>query len=250
MSGHSKWSTIKHKKAAKDAKRGKLFTKLIKEITVAAKLGGGDINANPRLRTAVTVAKQNSMPNDNIDRAIKKGTGELEGVSYDEVQYEGYGPGGLAILVNAMTDNRNRTVSELRRVFQKHGGNMGEAGCVAWMFTKRGVITVAADAVEEDRLIEITIDAGAEDVAGGGEVFEVTTQPESFEAVKDALEKAGLTTASAELAMVASTNVSLTGDPAEQALKLLEELEDHDDVQDVASNLDIPQEELERLSAA
>lgn len=250
MSGHSKWSTIKHKKAAKDARRGKLFTKLIKEITVAAKMGGGDINANPRLRTAVTVAKQNSMPSDNIDRAIKKGTGELEGVTYDEVQYEGYGPGGLAILVNAMTDNRNRTVSELRRVFQKHGGSMGEAGCVAWMFSKRGVITVPTDAVEEDRLIEITIDAGAEDVAPGGEVFEVTTQPDAFEAVKDAVEKAGLKTTTAELAMVAATNVSLTGDAAEQALKLLEELEDHDDVQDVASNLDIPQEELERLSAA
>lgn len=250
MSGHSKWSTIKHKKAAKDAKRGKLFTKLIKEITVAAKMGGGDINANPRLRTAVTVAKQNSMPSDNIDRAIKKGTGELEGVTYAEVQYEGYGPGGLAILVNAMTDNRNRTVSELRRVFEKNGGNMGEAGCVAWMFSKRGLITVASDAVEEDRLIEIAVDAGAEDVASGGDAFEVTTQPDAFEAVKEALDKAGLKAATAELAMVASTNVSLTGEPAEQALKLLEELEDHDDVQDVASNLDIPQEELERLSAA
>jgi YebC/PmpR family DNA-binding regulatory protein len=250
MSGHSKWSTIKHKKAAKDSRRGKLFTKLIKEITVAAKMGGGDINANPRLRTAVTVAKQNSMPSDNIDRAIKKGTGELEGVTYDEVQYEGYGPGGLAILVNAMTDNRNRTVSELRRVFLKHGGSMGEAGCVAWMFSKRGILAVPTNAVEEDRLIEITIDAGAEDVAAGGDVFEVTTQPDAFEAVKSALEKAGLQTTTAELAMVASTNVSLTGDAAEQALKLIEDLEDHDDVQDVASNLDIPQEELERLSAA
>jgi YebC/PmpR family DNA-binding regulatory protein len=249
MSGHSKWSTIKHKKAAKDARRGKLFTKLIKEITVAAKLGGGDINANPRLRTAVTTARANSMPHENIDRAIKKGTGELEGVTYEEVQYEGYGPGGVAILVQAMTDNRNRTVSELRRVFGKHGGNMGESGCVAWMFHKRGLISVATSAVDEDRLIDLALEAGADDVTTADDAFEVTTQPDAFEGVKDALERAGIPATSAEVTMIPQSTVNLTGTAAEQTLKLLEELEDHDDVQDVASNLDISQEELQRLSA-
>ena len=175
MSGHSKWSTIKHKKAAKDAKRGKLFTKLIKEITVAAKLGGGDINANPRLRTAVLTARQNSMPTDNIDRAIKKGTGELEGVVYEEVAYEGYGPGGAAVLVMAMTDNRNRTVAEIRRLFTKHGGSMGESGCVGWMFHKRGVLTVDRQGVDEDRLMEIALEAGADDVAEDGGAYQITT---------------------------------------------------------------------------
>lgn len=250
MSGHSKWSTIKHKKAAKDAKRGKLFTKLIKEITVAAKLGGGDINANPRLRTAVTTARANSMPTDNIDRAIKKGTGELEGVTYEEVTYEGYGPGGAAVLVMAMTDNRNRTVSELRHLFGRFGGNMGEAGCVAWMFAKKGLITVDRQAADEERLIEVALEAGADDVGDDGDVFTVSTAPDAFEAVKDALDKAGIATASAAVSMVPSTTLALTGTQAEQTLKLVEELEDHDDVQDVASNFDIPQEELERLSAA
>ena len=250
MSGHSKWSTIKHKKAAKDAKRGKLFTKLIKEITVAAKLGGGDINANPRLRTAVTVAKQNSMPNDNIDRAIKKGTGELEGVTYDEVTYEGYGLGGAAVLVMAMTDNRNRTVSEIRRVFTKYGGAMGENGCVAWMFQKKGVIAVDKGAADEERLMEVALEAGADDVVEDDSSFQVTTAPEAFEPVRAALEKAGIAMASASLGMVPQNTLSLTGDAAERTLKLLDELEDHDDVQEVASNIDISQEELERLSAA
>ena len=250
MSGHSKWSTIKHKKAAKDAKRGKLFTKLIKEITVSAKLGGGDINANPRLRTAVTTARANSMPTDNIDRAIKKGTGELEGVTYDEVTYEGYGPGGAAVLVMAMTDNRNRTVSELRHLFGRFGGNMGEAGCVGWMFSKKGILTVDKAGVDEERLIEVALEAGADDVADDGDVFTVTTPPDAFEAVKEALDKAKIATASASLSMVPSTTLSLTGTQAEQTLKLVEELEDHDDVQEVASNFDIPPEELERLSAA
>lgn len=250
MSGHSKWSTIKHKKAAKDAKRGKLFTKLIKEITVAAKLGGGDINANPRLRTAVTTARANSMPTDNIDRAIKKGTGELEGVSYEEVTYEGYGPGGAAVLVMAMTDNRNRTVSELRHLFGRCGGNMGESGCVAWMFARKGVITVDKAAIDEERLIEVALEAGADDVSDDGDVFTVSTPPETFEVVRDALGASGIATASAELSMVPSTTTSLSGPQAEQTLKLVEELEDHDDVQEVASNFDIPQEELERLSAA
>ena len=250
MSGHSKWSTIKHRKAAKDAKRGKLFTKLIKEITVAAKMGGSDINANPRLRTAVTAARANSMPSDNIERAIKKGTGELDGVNYEEVHYEGYGPGGAAIMAIAMTDNRNRTVSELRRLFTKHEGSLGEAGCVAWMFSKRGVITVAASVVDEERLIEVALEAGADDVNTSDDIFEVTTPPESFEAVKDALERAGIGMTNAQVTMVPKGTVSLTGSAAEHTLKLLEELEEHDDVQDVASNFDIPQEELERLSAA
>ena len=250
MSGHSKWSTIKHKKAAKDAKRGKLFTKLIKEITVAAKLGGGDINANPRLRTAVTTARQNSMPTDNIDRAIKKGTGELEGVTYDEITYEGYGPGGAAVLVMVMTDNRNRTVAEIRRLFTKHGGSMGESGCVGWMFHKKGVITVEKSQVDEDRLMELALDAGADDVSSDDTSFVVTTTPDSFEAVRSALEGAKLAIASAEVSMVPQNTLSLSGQQAEQTLKLVDELEDHDDVQDVASNFDIPQDELERLSAA
>jgi YebC/PmpR family DNA-binding regulatory protein len=250
MSGHSKWSTIKHKKAAKDAKRGKLFTKLIKEITVAAKLGGGDINANPRLRTAVTAARGQSMPTDNIERAIKKGTGELEGVNYEEVTYEGYGPGGAAVLVMAMTDNRNRTVSELRHLFGRFGGNMGEAGCVAWMFSKKGVLAVDKAAADEERLIEVALEAGADDVSDDGDAFTVTTAPDAFEAVREALEKAKMAPLSAAVTMVPSTTLSLTGPQAEQTLKLVEELEDHDDVQDVASNFDIPPEELERLSAA
>ena len=250
MSGHSKWSSIKHKKAIKDAKRGKQFTKFIKEITVAARPGGGDINANPRLRTAVTTARENSMPNDNIERAIKKGTGELEGVNYEEVNYEGYGPGGVAIMASALTDNRNRTVAELRRVFEKHGGNMGAAGCVAWMFSKRGLIAVEHGKAEEERLMEIALEAGADDVKDAGEIFEIDTTPENFEAVKTALQTAGLATASAEVTMVPQNTVSVTGKDAEQIMKLLEELDDHDDVQSVASNVDIPQEEIERLSAA
>jgi YebC/PmpR family DNA-binding regulatory protein len=250
MSGHSKWSTIKHKKAAKDAKRGKLFTKLIKEITVAARMGGGDLNANPRLRTAINAARANSMPSDNIERAIKKGTGDLEGVHYEEVHYEGYGPGGVAVMATVLTDNRNRTVSEIRRIFTKHGGNLGESGCVAWMFHKRGTIAVEKSRADEERLLEIALEAGAEDVADSDDVFEVSTTPESFESVKEAVEKAGIPISSAEVSLVPQGTVSLTGSDAERTLKLLEELQDHDDVQDVASNFDISQEELERLSAA
>jgi YebC/PmpR family DNA-binding regulatory protein len=250
MSGHSKWSSIKHKKAVKDARRGKLFTKLIKEITVAARLGGGDINANPRLRTAVVTARENSMPNDNIERAIKKGTGELEGVHYEEVSYEGYGPGGAAIMASVLTDNRNRTVSDLRRIFEKHSGNMGSAGCVAWMFHKRGVITVEKSKVDEDRLMEVALEAGADDVNDAGDSWEIISAPENFEVVKAATDEAKIERASAEVAMVPENTVSLTGKEAEQTIKLLEELEEHDDVQSVASNVDIPQEELERLSAA
>jgi len=249
MSGHSKWSTIKHKKAAKDAKRGKLFSKLIKEITVAAKVGGGDINANPRLRTAVNTAKSNSVPNDNIDRAIKKGTGDIEGVDYEEIQYEGYGPGGTAVLVQAMTDNRNRTVSEIRHMFSKFGGNMGENGCVAWMFEKRGIIEVDRGAADEEKLMEVVLEAGADGSFEQDGTFEVTTSPDAFDAVKEALDAAGIESSSATVTMVPSNTVDLAGSDAERALKLLDELEDHDDVQDVASNLDIAPEELERIQS-
>jgi YebC/PmpR family DNA-binding regulatory protein len=249
MSGHSKWSTIKHKKAAKDAKRGKIFTKLIKEITVAARLGGGDPRANPRLRTAVLAARAQSMPNDTIDRAIKKGTGELEGVSYDEVTYEGYGPGGVAVLVEALTDNRNRTVAELRNVFDKCGGNLGTSGSVAWMFTKRGLITVERAGVDEDRVMEVALEAGADDVTDSGDILEVLTAPERFEAVKEALERAGFAAGSAEVTMMPSSTTAISGKQAEQMVRLLEMLDDHDDVQRVSSNMDIAAEELEQLSA-
>jgi YebC/PmpR family DNA-binding regulatory protein len=249
MSGHSKWSSIKHKKAVKDARRGKLFTKLIKEITVAARMGGGDVNANPRLRTAVTTARQNSMPTDNIDRAIKKGTGELEGVAYEEVIYEAYGPGGVAILMQGLTDNRNRTVGELRSILDKHGGNLGTSGSVAWMFQKRGLITVERAGVDEDRVMEVALEGGAEDVREAGDLLEVLTAPEQFEAVKAALEGAGITPSSAEVTMMPQSSVAISGKPAEQMIRLLEALEDHDDVQSVSSNMDIAAEELERLSA-
>jgi YebC/PmpR family DNA-binding regulatory protein len=249
MSGHSKWSTIKHKKAAKDAKRGKLFTKMIKEITIAARMGGGDINSNPRLRTAILNARSQSMPSDNIERAIKKGTGELEGVSYEETTYEGYGPAGVAIMLSILTDNRNRTVAEIRNLFGKHGGNLGEAGCVAWMFTKKGVITIDRGDTAEETIFERALEAGADDIADSDDVFEVTTVPERLEEVKAALEGAGITVSSAEVTMVPQSTVTLRGREAEQTLKLLEGLEDHDDVQKVAANVDIPQDEVERLSA-
>lgn len=248
MSGHSKWSTIKHKKAAKDAKRGKLFTKLIKEITVAARVGGGDINANPRLRTAVLTARASSMPGENIDRAIKKGTGELEGVHYEEIQYEGYGPGGAAILAQVLTDNKNRTVSEIRRLFTKHGGNMGEAGCVAWMFDKKGLITVEKSQVDEDRLMGVVLDAGAEDVRDEEDTFEVVTSTDDFEKVKDRLEQEKIAIASAQITMVPKNTVDVDEKNVEQILKLTEELEDHDDVQSVAANFNIPSELMEKAS--
>ncbi len=248
MSGHSKWSTIKHKKAAKDARKGKLFTKLIKEITVAARMGGGDINANPRLRTAVSMAKANSMPHENIDRAIKKGTGELEGVSYEEVQYEGYGPGGAAILAQALTDNKNRTVSEIRRLFAKYGGNLGEAGCVAWMFDKKGLITVEKIHADEDRLMGLVLDAGAEDVKDEGDLFAVVTLAEDFERVKESLEKERIPVASAQVTMVPKNTVDVDERYAEQILKLAEELEDHDDVQSVSANFNISDELMEKAS--
>lgn len=248
MSGHSKWSTIKHKKAAKDAKRGKIFTKLIKEITVAARMGGGDVNANPRLRTAVTTARASSMPSDNIERAIKKGTGELEGVTYEEIQYEGYGPGGTAIIAQVLTDNKNRTVSEIRRLFSKHGGNMGESGSVAWMFDKKGLITVEKSQVDEDRLMTIVLDAGAEDVRDEDEVFEVLTLPEDFNTVKEKLDQEKIAVASAQVTLIPKNTVDVDAKNVEQILKLTEELEDHDDVQNVSSNFNIPTELLEKAS--
>lgn len=250
MSGHSKWSSIKHKKAARDAKRGKLFTKLIKEITIAARLGGGDANANPRLRSAVTAAKAQSMPNDNIDRAIKKGTGELGGASLDEVTYEGYGPGGVAIMLDVLTDNRNRTVAELRFIFSRHGGNLGESNCVGWMFKKRGVITVEKNAVDEDKLMEIALEAGADDVQSDSDAFQVMTATENFNAVREAIEQAGIAIAHAETTQVPENTAPVSGHAAEQVLKLVEELEDHDDVQSVSSNFDISDEELAQISAA
>ncbi len=248
MSGHSKWSSIKHKKAAKDAKRGKLFTKLIKEITVAARMGGGDINANPRLRTAVLTARAASMPGDNIERAIKKGTGEIEGVSYEEIHYEGYGPGGAAIMVQVLTDNKNRTVQEIRHLFAKHGGNLGETGCVAWMFDKKGLITVDKLKIEEDRLIALALDAGAEDVREEGGLFEIVTRPEDFEKVREHLQRQSVPVLEGQVTMIPKSTVALAGASAEQILKLTEELEDLDDVQSVAANFDIPDELLEKAS--
>ena len=250
MSGHSKWSSIKHKKALKDARRGKLFTKLIKEITVAARLGGGDINANPRLRTAVLTARQNSMPTDNIDRAIKKGTGDLEGVTYDEVTYEGYGPGGVAILVHALTDNRNRTVADVRSLIQKYSGNLGASGSVGWMFQKCGLVTVERRNLDEDRVMEVALEAGADDVRESGDILEIVTAPDRFDAVKTALETTSVPLASAEVTMMPQSTVAISGKTAEQMVRLLEALEDHEDVQSVSSNMDIAAEELERLSAA
>jgi YebC/PmpR family DNA-binding regulatory protein len=250
MSGHSKWSSIKHKKAARDAKRGKVFTKLIKEITVAARIGGGDLNANPRLRTAVLAGRAQSMPNENIDRAIKKGTGELGGGQLEEVVYEGYGPGGVAITLDTLTDNRNRLVAELRFLFTRHGGNLGETGCVGWMFKKRGVITIEKSAADEDRLLELALEAGADDVDVAEDEFNVMTAPEAFPAVRDAIEKAGIAIVHSEVSLQPENTVKVSGHIAEQVLKLVEELEEQDDVQSVAANFDIDEEELAAFSAA
>ncbi|NOY53662.1 MAG: YebC/PmpR family DNA-binding transcriptional regulator [Deltaproteobacteria bacterium] len=249
MSGHSKWATIKYKKSATDAKRGKVFTKLIKEITVAARIGGGDLSANPRLRTVVMKAKDVNMPADNIKRAIQKGTGELPGISYEEFTYEGYGPGGVAVLVETLTDNKNRTVAEVRHIFSKHNGNLGENGCVAWMFQTRGLIAVEKTKVDEDRLMELALEAGAEDVQAGGDTFEITMEPGDFEAVKKSLEEAGLELSLTEITKIPSTTVRLEGKEAEQMLKLLAALEDNDDVNAVHANFDIDDEVIERVGA-
>ncbi len=249
MSGHSKWSTIKRKKGAADAKRGKIFTKIIKEIIIAARSGGGDMNANPRLRTAVLAAKAENMPRDNIDRAIKKGTGELEGVNYEEFTYEGYGPGGVAMLLEVLTDNKNRTVADVRHIFSKQNGNLGEAGCVSWVFEKKGLMSFDKTGVDEDRLIEVALDAGALDVKDTGKEFDVTTPPGTFEEVKKKLETTGFKSTYGEVTMVPQTTVRLSGKEAEQMLRLMEGLEDSDDIQKVYANFDIADEEMERLSA-
>ncbi len=243
MSGHSKWSTIRHKKGAADARRGKIFTKLIKEIMVAARMGGADINGNHRLRAAVAAAKNENMPKDNIDRAIKKGTGDLDGVSYEEINYEGYGPGGVAVLLDILTDNRNRAASEIRHIFSRNGGNMGEAGCVAWMFTKKGSIVFSKEAISEDALMELALEAGAEDVQDQGEQFEVTTSLEDFNTVRTAFEEKGLNYETAELTMVPQTTVRIEDEKlAQQLLRLMDALEDSDDVQHAYANFDIADE--------
>ncbi|WP_306547830.1 YebC/PmpR family DNA-binding transcriptional regulator [Desulfobulbus sp.] len=249
MSGHSKWSTIKRKKGANDAKRGKIFTKLIKEITIAARMGGGDIDGNPRLRSAVTAAKGENMPKENIDRAIKKGTGDLGGAIYEEILYEGYGPGGVAVLVETMTDNKNRTVADIRHFFAKSGGNLGESGCVAWMFDKKGTLSVDKDGVAEDELMDLALEAGAEDVVEEEDSFQIITAPEAFNDVVDQLEKGKVKFSEATLSMVPKNSIEVTEEKAARSLlRLLENLEDHDDVQKVHANFDIADDLMELLS--
>jgi len=240
MSGHSKWANIKHRKGAADARRGKVFTKLIKEIITAARIGGGDINANPRLRAAVMAAKVENMPKDNWERAIKKGTGDLEGVNYEEATYEGYGPGGAAVFIESLSDNKNRAVAEIRHALNKHGGNMGENGCVAWMFDKKGYLLVEKSAIDEEKLMETALEAGAEDVREDGDNFEVITAPEDFEAVKEAVDAAGIATIEAEVTMLPQNMTPLDGNTALKMIKLIDALEDCDDVQKVYTNADIP----------
>jgi YebC/PmpR family DNA-binding regulatory protein len=249
MSGHSKWATIKHKKGALDAKRGRVFTKLIREMTIAARIGGGDTGSNPRLRTAVDKAKAANMPADNITRAIKKGTGELEGTTYEELQLEGYGPGGVAILVEGTTDNRNRSVSEIRHIFTKHGGNLGGAGSVAYLFKPKGVISIAADKTTEDKLMEIALEAGADDILAEVQGFTVYTSQHDLEAVRAAIQKAGIEPDEAEVKKLAENNITLEGAKAQQLLKLIEALDDNDDVQNVWDNSDISEKEMEEAAA-
>ena len=240
MSGHSKWQTIKHKKGAADAKRGQMFTKLIKEISISARQGGGDPEANPRLRTVILKAKAGNMPKDNIDRAIKKGTGELEGVSYEEIFYEAYGPGGVALLIDILTDNKNRAAAEIRNLLNKGGGNLGTAGSVAYLFKRKGLINYDPSKYKEDDILAVAIDAGAEDVTSDADSIEVTTNPEDFEAVLKAMEAKGFAHTMAEIVRVADATVTLDNDKTQKALKLVEHLEDHEDVQNVATNLEIP----------
>lgn len=249
MSGHSKWATIKRKKGAADAKRGQLFSKIIKEITVAARSGGGDPTGNARLRTVVEKAKAANMPADNITRAIKKGTGELEGVNYEESWYEGYGPGGVAVLLECLTDNKKRTVADIRHIFGKHGGNLGEAGCVNWMFSKRGVLTFDKKSVPEDGLMDTAVEAGADDIRDLGEIFEVVTAQATFEAVKAACEGKGWKPIDASVQMYPQNTVPLEGGDAERMLRLMEALEEHDDVQNAYANFDIDAEVMEKLAS-
>lgn len=248
MSGHSKWSSIKHKKGAADAKRGKIFSKLIKEITVASRLGGGDPDGNPRLRTAISAAKAENMPKDNIERAIKKGTGELEGVSYEEASYEGYGPGGVAVLVDCLTDNRNRAVADVKHLFERNGGTLGEPGCVAWMFEQKGLIVFDVDKVDEEQLLELALEAGAEDVKEEETEFNVITDPSDFESVKKAFDDAGLSYTFSEVTMIPKNTVKVEGKKAQQMVNLMQALEDNDDVSNVYANFDISDEVLEALS--
>lgn len=247
MSGHSKWSSIKHKKGAADARRGKIFTKLIREITVAARTGGGDANANPRLRQAILAAKSENMPKENIERAIKKGTGELEGSNYEEVVYEGYGPGGAAVMIESLTDNKKRTVAEIRHILSKGGGNLGETGCVSWIFEKKGYFEIDKKSVKEEVLMEVALEAGAEDVRDEGDTFEVITAPQDYEKVRQALKDASISWREAELTRLPQNTVSLEGKEAEQMIRLVETLEDNDDVQKVYTNADIPDEIINRL---
>ena len=248
MSGHSKWSTIKHKKAATDARRGKMFSKILKEITVAARMGGGDPKGNPRLRTALLEAKSNSVPGDNIDRAIKKGTGELESVVYEEITYEGYGSGGVAVLVEAATDNRNRTTAEIRHAFARNGGNLGESGCVAWMFNRRGYFAIGSGAMDEEKFMDLALELGADDVAIEEDVYEVYTTLENFVSVQEELERRGIPLAASELAMVPQTTIDVPRDKVSQVLRLVEALEDQDDAQKVWANLNVDDKVLEEQS--
>ncbi len=247
MSGHSKWHSIKHKKAATDSKRGRIFTRLIKEMTAAARNGGGDPDSNPRLRLAVATAKQNNMPADNIKRAIMRGTGELPGVSYEDVNYEGYGPGGAAIFVHVLTDNTNRTVAEIRHILSKNGGNLGETGCVGWMFERKGYFVVEKSAVGEDRLMDVILGLGADDMRDDGDNYEVFSSSERFDAIKAGLEKEGIPLAASEISMVPQNYVKLEGKSAQTMLKLMEALEDHEDVQNVWSNFDVDEAELQAV---
>ena len=249
MSGHSKWHSIRHKKGAADARRGKLFTSLIKEITVAARLGGGDPDGNPRLRSAMAAAKSANMPGENIKRAVQKGTGELPGLTYEDATYEGYGPGGVAILVEAVTDNKNRTVSDIRHVFSKFGGNLGQSGCVAHLFQRQGLILIDKSSTDEDDLMTVALEAGAEDMRDGGEVYEIYTSPQDYEAVLEEIRSHDLAVASADLSMIPQTTLQLAGKPAQQMLRLMESLEDHDDVQKVFANFDIEDAELEAAAS-
>ncbi len=249
MSGHSKWHSIKHKKAAQDAKRGKIFTKVIRELSIAARMGGGEPDTNPRLRKAIADAKAVNMPADNIKRAIMKGTGQLEGVSYEEFAYEGYGPGGVAIYVEVLSDNKNRTVSELRHIFTKNSGHIGESGCVAWMFNRKGYVVVEQEKASEDELLEIILDAGAEDLREDGSNYEIFTPPEEFEAVVNALKEHNIELAASNLGYIPQNYVKLEGKQAQQLLRLMEELEDHDDVQNVWANFDIDEEEIAKYSS-
>ena len=245
MSGHNKWSTIKHKKGAADAKRGKIFTRILKEMTVAARMGGGDPAANPRLRAAIAEAKSNNMPKDNIERAIKRGTGELEGATYEELTYEGYGPGGVALMVEVMTDNTNRTTPEIRHMFEKHGGNLGTPGSVRFQFERKGYFAIEKSVIDEDKLMEIALEAGADDLQSGDDAHEVYTSPDAFEQVRQALEKNNIATVEAKLGQIPANYVSLEEAKAKQMIRLLEVLDDHDDVQNVWSNFDIPAEMME-----